>query len=127
MAGFLAFLFFCVVFGAGVLSGLGALIALLGRTRWSWNLGMISIGCFFVHIGLIWIHSPGLNVVDGTCFVLFVTPGLLGIFFNRAPRIRPGHCVHCGYNLTGNTSGICSECGTAIAPVASNQRTEPHD
>ena len=21
------------------------------------------------------------------------------------------HCWHCGYNLTGNFSGICSECG----------------
>lgn len=23
----------------------------------------------------------------------------------------PGHCVRCGYNLTGNTNGVCSECG----------------
>jgi len=26
-------------------------------------------------------------------------------------RIPPGHCPGCGYNLTGNTSGVCSECG----------------
>ena len=26
----------------------------------------------------------------------------------------PGHCTTCGYNLTGNESGICSECGTPI-------------
>ena len=26
---------------------------------------------------------------------------------------QPGHC-RCGYNLTGNTSGICPECGTAV-------------
>ena len=24
---------------------------------------------------------------------------------------RPGCCLRCGYDLTGNTSGICSECG----------------
>ena len=32
-------------------------------------------------------------------------------------RIRPGCCLRCGYDLTGNTSGVCSECGekTAIA------------
>jgi len=30
----------------------------------------------------------------------------------RAPR---GHCVACGYDLTGNTSGVCPECG-APAP-----------
>jgi hypothetical protein len=21
------------------------------------------------------------------------------------------HCAHCGYNLTGNTTGVCPECG----------------
>jgi len=25
-----------------------------------------------------------------------------------------GRCHECGYNLTGNTSGVCSECGTEI-------------
>jgi hypothetical protein len=29
-------------------------------------------------------------------------------------RIRPGHCPKCGYNLTGNVSGICPECGTPV-------------
>jgi hypothetical protein len=27
-------------------------------------------------------------------------------------RIPPDHCQKCGYNLTGNVSGICPECGT---------------
>ena len=27
-------------------------------------------------------------------------------------RIPPGHCLKCGYNLTGNVSGVCPECGT---------------
>jgi hypothetical protein len=26
-------------------------------------------------------------------------------------RIPPGHCENCGYNLTGNVSGVCPECG----------------
>ncbi len=30
-------------------------------------------------------------------------------------RTRPGHCPKCSYNLTGNTSGVCPECGTAIS------------
>jgi hypothetical protein len=33
------------------------------------------------------------------------------------PRVRPrfaaGHCQTCGYDLTGNVSGRCPECGTA--------------
>ena len=31
----------------------------------------------------------------------------------RRDRLRrQGLCVKCGYNLTGNTSGVCPECGT---------------
>lgn len=31
----------------------------------------------------------------------------------------PGHCQTCGYDLTGNTSGRCSECGSPV--------DQPHD
>lgn len=34
--------------------------------------------------------------------------------WERLYRYPPGHCQNCGYNLTGNVSGKCSECGTAI-------------
>jgi predicted Zn-ribbon and HTH transcriptional regulator len=27
---------------------------------------------------------------------------------------RPDTCHKCGYNLTGNTSGVCPECGSRI-------------
>ena len=31
------------------------------------------------------------------------------------PRHYPaGHCQNCGYNLTGNVSGVCPECGTKV-------------
>ena len=29
-------------------------------------------------------------------------------------RRRKGLCIKCGYNLTGNESGVCPECGTEI-------------
>jgi hypothetical protein len=32
----------------------------------------------------------------------------------RLNRRASGSCLKCGYNLTGNTSGICPECGTAV-------------
>jgi predicted amidophosphoribosyltransferase len=37
----------------------------------------------------------------------------------RDRRTPPGHCPKCGYNLTGNVSGICPECGT---PIQAEQR-----
>jgi hypothetical protein len=30
----------------------------------------------------------------------------------RRSRRRPGGCAACGYDLTGNVSGVCPECGT---------------
>jgi hypothetical protein len=36
----------------------------------------------------------------------------LGRRLNR--RSEPGHCLRCGYDLTGNVSGICPECGHLV-------------
>ncbi len=32
----------------------------------------------------------------------------------RYRRRRRGLCITCGYNLTGNVSGVCPECGGAV-------------
>ncbi len=32
----------------------------------------------------------------------------------RDRRLPPGHCQRCGYNLTGNVSGRCPECGDPV-------------
>ena len=34
----------------------------------------------------------------------------------RWRRGKRGHCPQCGYDLTGNVTGICSECGTTLDP-----------
>ncbi len=31
--------------------------------------------------------------------------------WRRDRRHPPGHCRNCGYDLTGNVTGVCSECG----------------
>ena len=48
-------------------------------------------------------------------FVLFAAYPTIA--FIRGPvwrywRCRKGLCVKCGYNLTGNVSGVCPECGS---------------
>ena len=46
-----------------------------------------------------------------------------GIIRWRRRPIPHGHCSRCGYDLTGNTSGTCSECGerAAVAPEKSGR------
>jgi hypothetical protein len=34
----------------------------------------------------------------------------------RRKRERSGRCAACGYDLTGNVSGICPECGMSVDP-----------
>ena len=44
--------------------------------------------------------------------VVVTIPTAILLYRDRR-RIPPGHCQKCGYNLTGNTSGRCPECGKA--------------
>lgn len=39
-------------------------------------------------------------------------------FFIRRVRYRRGCCLACGYNLAGNISGICPECGMKTQPLS---------
>ncbi len=46
-------------------------------------------------------------------FLLLVTAIPTAILYRHdRRRPPPGHCQDCGYNLKGNESGICPECGT---------------
>ena len=46
-------------------------------------------------------------------FILIALPTALLWHRDRKPkRYPPGHCKTCGYDLTGNESGTCPECGT---------------
>lgn len=78
-------------------------------------------------IGSFRIHEPyasGNVAITGSLWlplwmpmVVFVS---LTIFASvRLRRSHAGRCVRCGYDLTGNESGVCPECGTTIQPTAS--------
>ncbi len=48
--------------------------------------------------------------------LLGAAAGMTGfLFLIDHRRILPGHCQSCGYNLTGNVSGVCPECGKPAA------------
>lgn len=46
--------------------------------------------------------------------IFFLIPMLLAIWWPVRAVVISGHCRECGYNLTGNESGICPECGTEV-------------
>ena len=70
-----------------------------------------------------WIDSFGYSVYDGTRYRYILLAALLALYpavaFFRGPvrrwrRRKNGWCVACGYDLTGNVSGVCPECGRVI-------------
>lgn len=50
-------------------------------------------------------------------FIVAVLAMPTTIMARRALRPMPGHCACCGYNLTGNVSGHCPECGRLLHPA----------
>lgn len=79
----------------------------------------------------LWISRSNIIKHDilGAMLIHFIAIGLysipLGIItfrmyeYNKVKKIRKiamGFCAICDYNLKGNKSGICPECGTAFDP-----------
>jgi len=55
---------------------------------------------------------PAIN--SCVCAAILFTGQKLGWFDWR--KRKPGHCRKCGYNLAGNVSGRCPECGRTLQP-----------
>jgi len=62
--------------------------------------------------------SRGLRIPLIVCLPVFAAYPTITLLFGparlRRRRRKRGLCVKCGYDLKGNVSGVCPECGTEI-------------
>ena len=81
-----------------------------------------SLGTFLFRTGpqSVFLGIPHLALV--LFFTIPVTCAV-GLKIFRSARDRTPICRQCSYNLTGNTSGVCPECGTAINAIAESPPT----
>lgn len=57
-----------------------------------------------------WVIAPG-NILAYILAALILACWLRFFYFLNTLVPKPGYCS-CGYNLTGNESGMCPECGS---------------
>jgi len=78
---------------------------------------------FFSYFGLSssvwWIRQYQIGSITGVdipmwLFVVGMLVPTVWLFF-MGRKNRTGFCARCGYDLTGNQSGVCPECGVATA------------
>lgn len=112
----------------------GALTGVLGGhggTRFGWRfvLWTFLLGSWSMVMALIWVpriwealfplDEEGEDILASylafcaiACFIVGSLIGAVQKALFRPPA--KGMCQSCGYNLTGNVSGVCPECGVAI-------------
>lgn len=108
--------------GHGLEIGIGRFAV---RTLWAssdkasiaWDVVCLTPSCSIradhFHLALpVWLAIPAIAVPTA-------------ILWYRGRRPPKGHCRKCGYNLTGNVSGVCPECGEATGEVPGD-RTACH-
>ena len=86
-----------------------------------------AIGSFyaFVEVEVGWVSAQPISI--GSYAVAYAVHGAISLvggvyLIMGAPLLmslsglaeREGRCAACGYDLTGNTSGVCPECGKEV-------------
>ncbi len=81
-----------------------------------WQFGLVSPSDWLDY-GLLpeWgtMGGRGFQVIIPLWMPLVVIAAATFIAWRRDRKLPPGHC-RCGYNLTGNVSGRCPECGAEV-------------
>jgi len=101
---------------SGFIVGCYALTTRMRRAVMSLKLGVISVFSVWVAIATDAIFQARFpDLIQLPLVLLYSAPGAIAIFLKPVLNFPPGHCKKCGYNLTGNTSGVCSECGLKVS------------
>jgi hypothetical protein len=61
-----------------------------------------------------WRSSDMYSIPYWMPFLLLAIPTAILWYRDRRPPV--GRCQWCGYDLMGNVSGVCPECGAAAMP-----------
>ena len=94
---------------------------------------LLSSGCLknrLEYPQLFGFYTPGLSFrvpLDHIGFPFWtITAAGLIVWLALTPRRKPiGHCPSCAYDLTGNTTGICPECGHAVGALSASEGRNP--
>lgn len=110
-----------IVIVASALVGLPLILTADDRKRTAWiHLGLSTLLLFGSLYSMtsalsrgepLWIFRAGFWI--GMAGLLLLVTGNARAAFTKSPS-PAGHCRSCGYNLSGNVSGICPECGKPV-------------
>ena len=85
-------------------------------------IGLLAPVSFWTSLGFSYStypNRPGQHLVVPHWFVVLLAAPLPAWHFARGfshrRRAKAGHCPRCAYDLTANTTGVCPECGGAVA------------
>ena len=85
------------------------------RTKYTIGIAVFAIA--FAGAGLAFQERPWFVAVTALAAIVeWIVVARIMRQEREQKRADAGLCFHCEYNLTGNTSGICPECGHKIKP-----------